>query len=134
MKNYQRRATLTLGAVAGGLLVAAFLPMAVAFADDYDFTPNIASFDPTQVEGYPPLINEVTGTEIGVSSTLRATRRLRPNVITGTDTETTIGSFTNDDYLTITGLIVIGTPDSLICRPVHRSTSPTSALVSKTNG
>ena len=45
MNNNQRRATLALGAVAGGLLVAAFLPMAAAFADDYDFTPNITTLD-----------------------------------------------------------------------------------------
>jgi hypothetical protein len=108
MKNYQRRATLALGAVASGLLGAAFLPMAVAFADDYDLTPNIASLDVTQVEGYPPLINEVTGTETWGLFDLTSNTTLAANVITGTDTETTIGSFTNDDYLTVTSLVVIG--------------------------
>ena len=111
MKNTQRRVTLTLGAVAGGLLAATFLPMAVAFADEYDFTPNIASLDLTQVEGYPPLINEVTGTETWGILDLTSNTAFAPNVITGTDTETTIGSFTNDDYLTVTGVTVIGSPD-----------------------
>ncbi len=50
-------------AVTGSLLAAAFLPMAVAFADQYDFTPDVSTFVASQVEGYPPLINEVTGTE-----------------------------------------------------------------------
>jgi hypothetical protein len=51
MKSNQRRITLTLGAVAGGLLAAAFLPTAVAFADEFDFTPDTTTFDPTR---YPP--------------------------------------------------------------------------------
>ncbi len=110
MNNNQRRATLALGA--GGLLAAAFLPMAVAFADDYDFTPNIASLDVTQVEGYPPLINEVTGTEKWGIFDLTSNASLAPSVIIGTDTETTIGSFTNDDYLTNTGLIVISSSET----------------------
>jgi hypothetical protein len=33
--NQRRRVVLTLGAAAGGLLAAAFLPTAVAFADEY---------------------------------------------------------------------------------------------------
>jgi hypothetical protein len=111
MKNNQRRAALTFGAVAGGLLGAAFLPMAVAFADNYDFVPDITTFVPTQVEGYPPLINEVTGAEHWGLFDLTNNTSFAPNVITGTDTETTIGSFTNDDYLTNIGLIVISSPN-----------------------
>jgi hypothetical protein len=61
--NQRRRVVLTLGAAAGGLLAAAFLPMAVAFADEYDFVPDTSTLDIAQVEGYPPLVNEVTGTE-----------------------------------------------------------------------
>ena len=38
MKNGQHRVTLTLGAVAGGLLAATLLPIGVAFADEYDYT------------------------------------------------------------------------------------------------
>jgi hypothetical protein len=105
MKTNQRRATLTLGAVAGGLLAAAFLPMAVAFADNYDFTPDITTFVPKQVEGYPPLINEVTGAEQWNVSDLTTNTTSIPDLFGGTDTETTIGSFTNDDYLTNIGIL-----------------------------
>jgi hypothetical protein len=99
MKANQRRITLTLGAVGGGLLAAAFLPMAVAFADEFDFTPDTTTFDPTHVEGYPPLINEVTGTEDWSVNDATASIVADPDVLAGTDTETTIGSFTNDDFL-----------------------------------
>jgi hypothetical protein len=112
MKNHQRRATLTLGAVAGGLLGAAFLPMAVAFADNYDFTPDITTFAPTQVEGYPPLINEVTGAEKWNIFDLTTNSVRYADLLDGTDTQTTIGSFTNDDYLTNLGLVVIGPSDN----------------------
>jgi hypothetical protein len=113
MKNNQRRTTLTLGAVAGGLLAAAFLPMEVAFADEYDFTPDITTFVPTQVEGYPPLINEVTGAEQWNIFDLTTNTATYTDVLDGTDTETTIGSFTNDDYLTNIGLVVVGSPFEL---------------------
>lgn len=76
MKSNQRRITLTLGAVAGGLLAAAFLPMAVAFADEYDFVPDTTTLDTTQVEGYPPLVNEVTGTD---NDHLTSTALIAPN-------------------------------------------------------
>jgi hypothetical protein len=99
MNNNQRRATLTLGAVAGGLLAAAFLPMAVAFADEYDFTPDTTTFDPTQVEGYPPLDNVVTGTEDWNLYDLTTSTVYGPDYLHGVDTVTTIGSFTNDDFL-----------------------------------
>ena len=62
------------------------------------------------MEGYPPLINEVTGTEHWGLFDLTSNTCASPNVITGTDTETTIGSFTNDDYLTNIGLIVVHSP------------------------
>ena len=105
MRNNQRRTALTVGVVAGGLLGAAFLPMAVAVADQYDFTPDIGSFDPKQVEGYPPLINEVTGTESWQNFDLTTNAQVI-GTLNGTDTETTIGSFTNDDYLTDSSLFV----------------------------
>jgi hypothetical protein len=40
---HRRRITRTLGAAAGGLLGVVFLPAAVAFADDYDITPDPSS-------------------------------------------------------------------------------------------
>jgi hypothetical protein len=104
MTTNQRR-MFTIGAVTGGLLTAALLPMAVAFADNFDFTPDITTFAPTQVEGYPPLINEVTGAEQWKFFDLNSNTSLPVN-IDGTDTETTIGSFTNDDFLKVASLTV----------------------------
>ena len=99
MNINQRRITLTLGVAAGCLLAAAFLPAAVAFADDYDFTPDAVTFVPTQVEGYPPLINEVTGIEDWSVNDATTSVLVFPDCFAGTDTATTIGSFTNDDFL-----------------------------------
>jgi hypothetical protein len=101
----QRCATFTVGALAGGLLAAAFLPMATAFADEIDLTPSDSTFVPTQVEGYPPLINEVTGTEAFSVHDITTNEDIYGNVAQGVDTQTTIGSFTNDDFLN-TGLSV----------------------------
>jgi hypothetical protein len=99
MKTNKCAITSALGAVAGGLLAAAFLPMAVAVADEFDFTPDTTTFDPTQVEGYPPLDNVVTGTEYWSLYDLTNSTVSSPEYIDGVDTQTTIGSFTNDDFL-----------------------------------
>jgi hypothetical protein len=96
-------------AVTGGFLAAAFLPMAVAFADEYDLIPDITTFAPTQVEGYPPLINEVTGVEKLSVFDLTTNTPLYTDLLSGTDTVTTIGSFTNDDYLMSGSYDAIGT-------------------------
>jgi hypothetical protein len=108
MKNNQRRATLTLGVIGGGLLAASFLPMAVAAADEFDFTPDITSFVPSQVEGYPPLINEVTGAEQWRILDIATNTAPFGDDLSGEDTATTIGSFTNDDYLTGSDLSASG--------------------------
>lgn len=100
MKNNKRRVTLILGAVAvGGLLAAAYLSMALAYADEYDFTPVINSLYPTQVEGFPPLEDVVTGTDAWSPTDLTTGTVTDADFLNGTDTETTIGSFTNDDFL-----------------------------------
>jgi hypothetical protein len=104
MKTDQRRVTLAVGAIAGGLLAAALLPTAIAFADDYDVVPITDTFVPTQVDGYPPLDNVVTGTEQWTPYDLTSHSPIGVT-IGGVDTETTIGSSTNDDFLqTGTGL------------------------------
>jgi hypothetical protein len=86
--------------------------MAVAFADVDDFTPDTSTFDPTQVEGYPPRDNVVTGTEDwNISDLTHNDLPLGGDLLQGTDTVTTIGSFTNDDYLytnTFGGLTIVG--------------------------
>ncbi len=99
MNRNQRRITLTLGAAAGGLLAAALLPMAVAFADDFDFTPDPTTFDPTQAEGYPPLVNEVIGTEDWNIGPITGAGTVE-DYLQGVDTQTTLGSFINNDFLT----------------------------------
>jgi hypothetical protein len=100
MIDRRSRAGTVVGAVAAGLLATAFLPMAVAFADEYDFTPDTTTLVPSQVEGYPPLVNEVTGYEYWNIYDLTQNDLPRgSDALQGTDTETTIGSFTNDDYL-----------------------------------
>jgi hypothetical protein len=112
MRTVHRNLRLTFGIGAGGLLTAAFLPIAVALADQYDFTPDITTFVPTQVEGFPPLINEVTGAEQWNIFDLTTNTVFTSNVLDGTDTQTTIGSFTNDDHLTNIGLAIIGNSSS----------------------
>lgn len=56
------RITLSLGAAGGGLLAAAFLPMAVAFADEFDYT-QVTSYTPVTeyTAGIPPLYQSVIG-------------------------------------------------------------------------
>jgi hypothetical protein len=88
------------------LLASAILPVALAAADTDGFTPDIASFVPSQVEGYPPLINEVTGAESWSISDFTTNSVRSVDIFDGKDTETTIGSFTNDDYLTSSSLTV----------------------------
>lgn len=91
--------------ITGGLLATALLPTAVAFADTYDFTPDVPTFVASQAEGYPPLIDEVTGTEKWSIEDLTTNTVKFANTFDGTDTHTTIGSFTNDDYLTSSAFI-----------------------------
>jgi hypothetical protein len=99
-----RRITLTLGAAAGGLLAAAFLPMAVASADEVWYVPDPLSFDAiTAVTGLPPYSPEVvTGTENWVQFDFTTNTLVTPpspfTTISGVDTETVFGSFTNNDF------------------------------------
>jgi hypothetical protein len=61
--NRDPRIALTVGAAAGGLLAAAFLPMAVANADDYFYTPDPFQFlpEPGTEWGTMGLISGFTG-------------------------------------------------------------------------
>jgi hypothetical protein len=99
--NNNQRSVVCAGAVFAGLLATAFLPMAIAVADNYDFTPDSSTLNPTQVEGYPPLDNVITGTEKWNLFDLTTNANILGggDVLSGTDTVTTIGSFTNDDFL-----------------------------------
>ena len=91
--------------IAGGLLATALLPSPIAFADTYDFTPDVPTFVASQAEGYPPLIDEVTGFEKWGLEDLTTDTVKFATVFDGTDTHTTIGSFTNDDYLASSAFI-----------------------------
>jgi hypothetical protein len=114
MKTNQRRITVALSVAAGGLLSAAFLPMAVALADDLIFTP-YDDFDPTQVEGYPPLFDEVTGTQGVDVYDLTSAQYVGTNLLQGVDTETTFGSITNYDFL-------ITTPETVLTTAIPNDT------------
>jgi hypothetical protein len=94
-----RRLTLTVGAAAGGLLVGAFLPMAVAFADETGWVPDPTTFDETAVTGFPPYSPEVvTGTEQWSRFDFTTNHVTVPDQLIGVDTSTVFGSFTNDDF------------------------------------
>ena len=104
MNTKQRRMTLSLGAATGGLLAAAFLPMAVAVADEYDLTPDTSTFVPTgPVEGFPPFFSDVTGFENWSATDLTTNTVAVGDVVGGSDTETTIGSFTNNYFTGVGG-------------------------------
>lgn len=109
----KRRLTRVIAATSG-ILAAALLPVGTAFADDYDFTPNVSTFVPSQAEGYPPLIDVVTGTEKWNIFDLTTNTASVSNILLGTDTHTTFGSFVNDDFLTSSGLTILGPPDNLV--------------------
>jgi hypothetical protein len=110
----RRRITLTLGA--GGLLAAGFLPMAVAFADDEGviFEPANGSYyldssgplPPTVIDSGPIFIgagDEYWDAVVGYDS---ANPIAYPDALVGYEVYTTIGSFTNDDFI-VGGLLPI---------------------------
>jgi hypothetical protein len=94
-----RRLALSFGAAAGGLLVAAFLPMAVAVADDVGFAPDPSTLNPTDVTGFPPYSPEVvTAHEAWNGFNFTTNTVTLHDVLDGVDTETIFGSFTNNDF------------------------------------
>jgi hypothetical protein len=98
-----RRITLTVGAAAGGLLLAAVLPMAAAHADEFVYTPNDFYPDSTTEWGIQGLFGGATGT--GLWNTEDFTSQPPGDFgdsMGGTVTHTQIGLFTND-FFTLTG-------------------------------
>lgn len=83
------------------------LPIAVAVADDYDYdlTPDTSTFMGGPVEGFPPFFSEVTGSERWSFTDLTTNSVAALDVFPGTDTETTIGSFTTNDFTGSCGII-----------------------------
>ena len=107
-----RRIPLTLGAAAGGLLAAAFLPMAVAFADDNGFVPLNATIVPTEVTGMPPGAEVIMGQEDWIPWDFTTGQGSNEDEISGVDTETIMGSMTNNlfaagNYLEVNGPNII---------------------------
>jgi hypothetical protein len=97
MKNTGRRLA-RIVAAASSMLAAALLPAGVAFADEWDFTVDPTTFVATQAEGYPPFENVLTGTESVAVNDL-TTPGAFDVALHAVDTQTTIGSFTNNDFL-----------------------------------
>lgn len=114
VKSMRAVIPVTLGALAAGAIAAALSSAAVASADEYDFIPDTTSFVPSQVEGFPPLIDEMTGTEKWSVEDLTTNTVKFADIFDGTDTHTAIGSFTNDDYLTSSAFIDFNGPATFI--------------------
>jgi hypothetical protein len=81
------------------LLATAFLPMAVASADIFDLVPDPSTFDPTTALGYPPFYDELTGGESWNAFDQTTGTVVDTDILSGNDTQTTMGTFTNDDFL-----------------------------------
>lgn len=118
----RRRITLILGA--GGLLAAALLPMALAFADDQGLI-----FEPANGDYYldstgpaPPILvdsgpisiaagDEYWNAVVGYDS---ANPIAYPDALVGYEVDTTIGSFTNEAFDVQGGLPIIPIPTSTL--------------------
>ena len=104
------RITLTFAAAAGGLLAIVFLPTAVAFADIYDAIPDPTTFELQDAIGYPPIYNEVIGQEEWSTFDATTGKLFAADQMLGNDTETTFGSFTNDDFVVLKNLGIASPP------------------------
>jgi len=102
----RRRTTISLSTFVGGLLAAAILPLAIANADDtyLIYAPDTSTFDPTSAQGYPPLVDVLQGTESWGPTDAPSNVSIG---LDGVDTQTTFGSFTNNDFLVTDGNIAI---------------------------
>ncbi len=128
-----RRATLTLGAAAGGLLAAAYLPMAIANADATDFatspitaaTPDVFGFEALRgspetvltVSGLPPLDQQVEGYQTFefFSSAAGSTPAADIGTVNAdVSTLTTPIGFTNTEYLVTGSSPAEGAKDLLV--------------------
>jgi hypothetical protein len=100
------RLRVALGAMVGGLLWVAFLPIAVAAADDFYYLPDQGSFEVTQVTGIAPFTPvEAMGTESWSIFDVTTSQVVSTDLLTGADTFTQFGSFTNDLLAVHIGLL-----------------------------
>jgi hypothetical protein len=117
-----RRITLTLAA--GGLLAAGFLPMAVAFADDEGviFEPSNGSYYLDSTGPLPPSVIDSGPISIGAGDEYwdavvgydSANPIAYPDALAGYEVYTTIGSFTNDDFIVQGGLPIVPIPEGTL--------------------
>jgi hypothetical protein len=117
-----RRITLTLAA--GGLLAAGFLPMAVAFADDEGviFEPSNGSYYLDSTGPLPPSVIDSGPISIGAGDEYwdavvgydSADPIAYPDALAGYEVYTTIGSFTNDDFIVQGGLPIVPIPEGTL--------------------
>src|SRR5690348_315181 len=106
------RALLSCAAAAGGVLAVVLLPAGVAIADGtWVLTPDIDTFAATQADGFPPLFEHATGTElVDVKDVTLSADFGKPEF---NDTHTVFGSFTNDDFAVQSGISFAVGSDSL---------------------
>ncbi|WIM86451.1 hypothetical protein PT015_16270 [Candidatus Mycobacterium wuenschmannii] len=107
MNITQRR---VLGGIAGGLLAIAISPLAVSAADDYAFTPDVATLLPSEPDGLPPLYNDLIGTERWSLFDVTTGNPMFPDSLGGVDHELTFGNFTNDEFVYTEPGLSIGYP------------------------
>jgi hypothetical protein len=93
-----RTTYLAFGAAAGALLAATFAAVGVASADTWEITPDYNTFVPTSADGFPPLYDTLLGTENVVVTDVTTNTPFGAGE-PGSDAHTTIGTFTNDDFL-----------------------------------
>ncbi|KLO28046.1 hypothetical protein ABW16_13955 [Mycolicibacter heraklionensis] len=97
MRTTQHRIVPALGAAAGALLTAGFLPVGVAWADEIYFVPDPSTLHPSQVAGnapYSPAV--VSGTEVWHPYDVDTQSIDYNTTLNGLDTHTASVFFTND--------------------------------------
>ncbi|UMB69871.1 hypothetical protein [Mycobacterium paraterrae] len=84
-------------------------PVALTAGDAEIFVPDTSTFDPSVAEGFPPIERVLQGGEVWNPTSQPADSFI---FLEGTDTQTTIGSFVNDDFLETSGSVE-GVPTTL---------------------
>ncbi|HEX7322382.1 MAG TPA: hypothetical protein VF299_05510 [Mycobacterium sp.] len=69
--------------------------------------PDTSSFSPLQDEGFPPFYQESTGNESWSIFDLNTDKVLFADGLSGVDTHTAVGTFSNDDFLINNGFVSI---------------------------
>jgi len=121
---HRRHITRTLGAAAGGLMGAAFLPMAVAFADDYGIVPDPGSTEVvTGIYGIGVFGVQVLTTPPAVGGSVQGTQLFEAQ----DTTSGTSGTF-NADEATLTDIFGNANEEVLITQDVSGSAPPVGSV------